>query len=57
VTVGLILASGYVLTRTVDQSWSAYAITGATLVLALSTRLHPLWMLGVAAVLGVFGVV
>ncbi len=57
VTVGLILASGYVLTRTVDQSWSAYAITGATLVLALSTRLHPLWMLGVAAVLGALGVV
>ena len=57
VTVGLILASGYVLTRTVDQSWTAYAITGTTLTLALSTRLHPLWMLGVAAVLGAFGVI
>ena len=57
VTVGLILASGYFLTRTADQSLSAYAITGATLALSLSTRLHPLWMLGVAAVLGALGVV
>jgi chromate transporter len=57
ITVGLILASGYVLTRTADHSWSAYAITGATLLLALKTRLHPLWMLGLAAVLGALGVV
>jgi chromate transporter len=57
VTVGLILASGYFLTRTADQSLSAYAITGATLALSLSTRLHPLWMLGVAAILGALGVV
>lgn len=55
VTVGLILASGYVLTRTADHSWSAYAITGATLVLSLATRLHPLWLLGVAAVFGALG--
>jgi chromate transporter len=52
ITVGLILASGYVLTRTADHSWSAYAITGATLLLVLRTTLHPLWMLGVAAALG-----
>ncbi|TMH22061.1 MAG: chromate transporter, partial [Betaproteobacteria bacterium] len=55
VTVGLILASGYILTRTADHTWSAYAITGATLLVSLSTRLHPLWMLGVAAVAGAFG--
>jgi chromate transporter len=57
VTVGLILASGYVLTRTADHSWGAYAVTGATLALCLATRLHPLWMLGVAAGLGAFGFV
>lgn len=57
VTVGLILASGYVLTRTADHSWSAYAVTGATLALCLATRLHPLWMLGVAAGLGAFGLI
>ncbi|HTS21850.1 MAG TPA: chromate transporter [Casimicrobiaceae bacterium] len=57
VTVGLILASGYVLARTTDHSWSAYAITGVTLLLVLRTTLHPLWMLGAAAILGALGVV
>ena len=57
VTVGLILASGYVLTRTADHSWAAYAVTGATMLLVLRTSVHPLWMLGAAAVLGAFGVV
>jgi len=57
VTVGLILASGYILTRAADHSWSAYAITGATLLGSLTTRMHPLWMLGAAAVLGALGLV
>jgi len=57
VTVGLILSSGYILIRTTDHTWGAYAITAATLAVSLSTRLHPLWLLGVAAVLGGFGLV
>jgi chromate transporter len=47
VTVGLILASGYVLV--------AYALTGVTLVVSLASRLHPLWLLGAAGVVGAFG--
>lgn len=57
VTVGLILSSGYVLTRATDHSWPAYAITGTTLLLALTTRLHPLWVLAAAATLGALGLV
>ena len=57
VTVGLILASGYILTRAADHGWSAYVITGATIVLCFRTRLHPLWMLVVAALLGAAGLV
>jgi hypothetical protein len=30
ITVGLILASGYVLTRTIDHEWTAYAVTAVT---------------------------
>ena len=56
-TVGLILSSGYVLTRTTDHSVAAYAVTGTTLLLALTTRLHPLWVLAAAASLGAFGLV
>ena len=55
VTVGLILASGYVLTRATDQSWAAYAITAVTLGLGLVTPMHPLWFLGIAAVIGALG--
>jgi len=56
VTVGLILASGYVLTRTADQSsWVAYGLTGVTLAVSLTSRLHPLWLLGAAGVVGALG--
>ena len=55
VTVGLILASGYVLTRAADHTWVAYAITGVTLVIGLVTPIHPLWLLGAAAIVGVAG--
>ena len=57
ITVGLILSSGYVLTRATDHDWPAYAVTGATLLFAMSRRAHPLWMLAAAAVLGAFGLV
>ena len=57
VTVGLILASGYILTRTADQTWAAYAVTATTVLLVLATRLHPLWILAAAAALGASGVV
>jgi hypothetical protein len=33
----------------------AYAVTGVTVLVAMTTRLHPLWMLGAAAVLGALG--
>jgi chromate transporter len=57
VTVGLVLASGYVLTRTIDHAWPSYAATLLTMVVALVSRVHPLWLLGVAAVLGAAGVI
>jgi len=56
VTVGLVLASGYIVTRGADQDWQAYLITGVTLFVALRTRFHPLWVMAVAGVLGVLGV-
>jgi len=46
-----------VLTRTTDHGAMAYALTGATLVLALATRIHPLWALAVGAGLGAAGLV
>lgn len=57
VTVGLVLATGYILARTVDQSWAAFAITGAAVTLTLATRLHPIWVLAAGAAAGVAGFV
>jgi chromate transporter len=55
ITVGLVLASGYVLARAADETLAAYALTATTALLALATRAHPLWFLGAAAALGAFG--
>lgn len=55
VTVGLVLSSGYILTRAADHSWGAYILTVATLLASLLTPLHPLLMLGVAAIVGALG--
>jgi len=57
ITVGLVLASGYVLTDTADHGWPAYAVTAATVALVLATRLHPLWLLATAGLLGFAGLV
>jgi chromate transporter len=57
VTIGLILASGYVLTREADHGAIAYGVTALTAVLAVKTRIHPLWLLGIAGLLGAAGLV
>ena len=57
VTVGLMFASGYVLTRAADRSWVAYAITLASVVLMLRSRANPIAWLAAAAALGALGVV
>jgi len=57
VTVGLMLASGFVLTRTIDHAWPSFVATAVTALAALRSRVHPLWFLAVAAVLGAAGVI
>lgn len=57
VTVGLILASGYVLTRAADHNWAGYAITAGAAALMARAKVHPLWLLDAAGLLGLAGVV
>jgi len=55
-TVGLLLASGYILTMAADAgSWVAYAITAATVGVAMYVRVHPLWCLAAGALVGWMG--
>jgi chromate transporter len=57
VTIGLILASGYILLPAVNADWRGYVLTAITVVLVLRTSLNPLWLLGAGAATGILGLV
>lgn len=52
ITVGLVVASGYVLTTTANDNWFEYVITAATVVAVMMTQWNPLWLLGIAGAIG-----
>jgi len=54
--IGLVLASGCIITRGADGGWGAYALTAATVLVALNSRLNPLWLIGAGALLGLAGI-
>jgi chromate transporter len=55
--VGLVLASGSIIIRGADHSWSAYLLTGITILVVVKSRLHPLWLIAIGALLGLAGIV
>jgi chromate transporter len=55
VTVGLMLAGGYLITLAADHSALAFMITAATAGIVLGSRIHPLWLLGAGGLLGLTG--
>jgi chromate transporter len=57
ITVGLLLASGLVITRAADHGWSAIMLTAATTILLVATRVNPLFIMAGAGLLGGFGLV
>ena len=57
VTVGLVLGSGWVLTRAADHTPAAYGLTAATVIWTTATRWSPFWMLALGALLGLAGLV
>ena len=56
-TVGLMLSSGYLLTRSADNSLAAYALTACTVAVLMLTRVNPLWLIGAGALIGLSGFV
>ncbi|HEY3909851.1 MAG TPA: chromate transporter [Stellaceae bacterium] len=54
-TIGLIIAGGWVLAQTAGNGWRGLALTAATAALMLRTRINPLWLLGVGGALGGLG--
>lgn len=54
---GLMIASGYVLTLAADTKPAQFVVTAVTVAIATTTRMNPLWILGVAAALGAAGLI
>ena len=55
VTVGLMLAGGYLITLAANHSALAFVVTAVTAATVLATRIHPLWLLAAGGVLGLAG--
>ena len=54
-TIGLVIAGGYVMAQTGAAGWPSLALTAAAGALLLLTRLNPLWFLAAGGALGGFG--
>lgn len=52
-SVGMMLAAAWAIARAADQDWQAIAVTLITAALMLRTKINPLWLILVGAVLGV----
>ena len=57
VTVGLILATGWLLARGASTGWPATVVIAATAILVIFTRVNPLWLFAIGALLGVAGLI
>ena len=57
ITIGLIVASAWILLPAVNKDWRGYALTALTVFVLLRTRLNPLWVLAAGAIAGVTGIV
>jgi chromate transporter len=55
VTVGLVIASGTVMARVADSGWVSVSVTIGAVVLMISVRVNPLWILFVGGALGGLG--
>jgi len=51
-TVGLVLASAYVMGRAADHDWRTYLLTAVCTVIFVTTKLNPLYVVAGAGVLG-----
>ena len=57
VSVGLVGASAIVLSQVAARNWVAVAIMATTAAVAYWTRINPLWLIGVAGVIGLSGLI
>jgi chromate transporter len=54
-TVGLVLASAYVMGKSTDHDWRAYLLTGLCALVFIFTKTNPLVVVGIAGLIGFLG--
>jgi chromate transporter len=54
-TLGLLLATGWVLSAPVRDSWGALLLLPFTALMLLKTRISPIWLVAVGALVGALG--
>ncbi|MEI6035427.1 MAG: chromate transporter [Verrucomicrobiae bacterium] len=54
-TVGLILASGWVMSKAADHGWQAYLLTGVCTAIFSTTKINPLFIVAAAGLIGWLG--
>lgn len=55
--VGLVFSGATLIAQAAAFGWAAWGLVAATVVANLRTKLHPLWFIGVGALLGLSGLV
>lgn len=55
--IGLVLSSAWQIALQINHSITAYGLTLATIGLTVFTRWHPLYLIALGAVLGLFGII
>lgn len=53
--VGLVFSGATLIAQAAGFGWAAWSLVAATVVVNLRSKLHPLWLIGVGAALGVLG--
>jgi chromate transporter len=57
VTIGLVIAGGYVMARTGDVGWASVGLTIAAAIVVTCTRFNPLWVVAAGGALGAAGMI
>ncbi len=55
ISVGMILATAWSLARVADNSWGAAVLTAATVLILLTKKINPLWLIAAGALIGMTG--
>jgi chromate transporter len=55
--MGLLFAAGVIIVKAADHGWSALAVTAATTVVLVVTRVNPLLVMAAAGLLGWLGLI